>query len=289
MSVNSVVKHTSSRLEKLVRGLPHPAHPIDGRRPERIVVPQNLACFQRRSATELNRPRSGRALHHRFVLIIALKTAVTVCVDDREFRLTPGHGLLVFPFQFHHYLQAERQELCWLFITFEGADAEALRDLRSRPFVLDEELRSLLAEVLEAHRSKRTADLAVLRTAVLLARLRHAKKIEPASLPSAPSLALQVNLHASRIGARVSIKELATSIGISESHLRARFRASCGVSLGRHLRRLRLEQASGLLRLGTTRVGEIAEQCGFTSIYSFSRAFRAAYGLPPRVYRRGGK
>ena len=67
-----------------------------------------------------------------------------------------------------------------------------------------------------------------------------------------------------------------------------RFRESCGVSLGRHLRRLRLEKACGLLRMSTNRVSEISEQCGFTSVFSFSRAFHHTYGVSPSDYRRGG-
>ena len=30
---------------------------------------------------------------------------------------------------------------------------------------------------------------------------------------------------------------------------------------------------------------EIGESCGFESLYAFSRAFRKAYGIPPRTYR----
>jgi AraC-like DNA-binding protein len=58
------------------------------------------------------------------------------------------------------------------------------------------------------------------------------------------------------------------------------------VSLGRHVRALRLERASGLLRMSPARVTEIAEQCGYPSVYSFSRAFRTAYGCSPRAYRK---
>jgi transcriptional regulator GlxA family with amidase domain len=100
---------------------------------------------------------------------------------------------------------------------------------------------------------------------------------------------MQVNQLAHRSREPLGVKELARTLGISPSHLRARFRASCGVSLGRHLRRLRLERACGLLRLGPARVSEVAEQCGFTSIYSFSRAFRTAYGVSPLAYRHGGR
>jgi len=243
-------------------------------------------CFQRTAAGELNRPRRGRALHHRFVLICPLRTAVTVCVDDKAIRLPPGAGLLVFPFQFHHYVAPEREALHWLFITFELADSEALEGLRGRPFSLTPPLLSLLRSLLLAYEAERRAELPVLLLALLLARMR---RLEVRAHPAAPEpgLVMRVNQIAQRSRDSLGIKELARTLGISPSHLRQRFRESCGTSLGRHLRRIRLEKACGLLRLGAQRVSEIAEICGFSSIYSFSRAFHTAYGLSPLAYRRG--
>ena len=58
-------------LTKLVSRLPQPLHQLIGRPAANVVLPDNIVCFQRQSATELNRPRRGRALHHRFVLICA--------------------------------------------------------------------------------------------------------------------------------------------------------------------------------------------------------------------------
>jgi len=285
----------TSALRKLVSKLPQPNFQLLGRRPAPLPLPANIVCFQRQSADELNKPRRGRALHHRFVLMCALRTAVTVCVDDRNLRLNPGEALLVFPFQFHHYQGSQRADISWLFVTFELSDAEPLAALRYRPFGLTPRLRALAAELVEAYESERTEELPVLLLALLLARMRRLKHSTPQPAP-APTpepeqgLMLRINQIAQRAGGPPpSIKELARSLGISPSHLRARFRASCGVSIGRHLRRLRLEQACGLLRLGPQRVSEIAEQCGFGSIYSFSRAFRLAYGISPLAFRHSGK
>lgn len=277
-------------LRKLVSKLPQPAYQLTGRQPAALPLPANIVCFQRKVAKELNKPRRGRALHHRFVLICALRTAVTVCVDDRDLRLKGGEGLLVFPFQFHHYTGAQRPDLSWLFVTFELQDAEPLAALRYRPFALTPQLRTLAAELVESFESERTEEVSVLLLALFLARLRRLKIALPAAAAEPePGLMLRINQIAQRSAAPPSIKELARTLGISPSHLRARFRASCGVSIGRHLRRLRLEQACGLLRLGPQRVSEIAEQCGFGSIYSFSRAFRAAYGVPPLAFRHSGQ
>ena len=278
-------------LEKLANLLPSPLRPLHGKRAAPLALPDNIICFCRRSATDLNRPQHGRALHHRFVLILALETAVTVAVDDRAIRLNPNEGLLVLPFQFHDYIQPEREDLLWLFVTFDMIDSVPLQALRFRPFVITQEVRQTGAELVEAYLTRGEGDLTSLLLAVLLQRIRQAEPIlrrhqKPAM---APGLIMQVNQIAQSKEEPLSVKEIARSLGISPSHLRARFRASCGVSLGRHLRRLRLEKACGLLRLSQRRVTEIAELCSFTSIYSFSRAFHTAYGVSPMAYRHGGK
>jgi AraC-like DNA-binding protein len=281
----------TSDLRELVSRLPQPIHQLVGRAAPNLLLPDNIVCFQRQRFADLNKPRRGRALHHRHVLICALRTGATVCVDDRDISLKPGEGLLVFPFQFHHYTQPKREELSWLFVTFELADSEPLAGLRYRAFELTPPLRALAAELVAAYETERAADLPVLLLALFLARLRRLKPPAPAAAvaPPAPGLLISVNQFAQRSAHPPTIREVARALGISPSHLRARFQASCGVSIGRHLRRLRLEQACGLLRLGPQRVSEIAEQCGFSSIYSFSRAFRMAYGVSPLAYRHSGR
>ena len=287
---NATPVHRPS-LERLVALLPSPLHPLHGRRATALPLPDNIICFRRVFAADLNRPQRGRALHHRFVLIMALATGATVCVDDRAIRLHAGEGLLVFPFQFHDYMDPERQKLNWLFVTFEMTDASELLPLRFRPFVITPALRQLAGELVTGYLSPGEANLTTLLLTLLLARVRQA---EPARrrhhLPSGASgLIPQVNQLAMQKDEPLGVKEIARALGISVSHLRARFRASCGVSLGRHLRRLRLEKACGLLRLGQSRVTEVGESCGFASIYSFSRAFHAAYGVSPLAYRRGDR
>jgi AraC-like DNA-binding protein len=278
-------------LEKLANLLPSPLRPLHGKRAAPLALPDNIICFCRRSATDLNRPQRGRALHHRFVLILAMETAVTVAVDDRAIRLNPDEGLLVMPFQFHDYIQPAKEELRWLFITFDMIDAAPLQALRFRPFVVTQVVRQTCAELVEAYLTRGEGDLTSLLLSVLLQRIRQAEPIlrRHHKPPVAPGLIMQVNQLAQSKEEPLSVKEIARSLGISASHLRARFRASCGVSLGRHLRRLRLEKACGLLRLSQRRVTEVAELCSFTSIYSFSRAFHTAYGVSPMAYRHGDR
>ena len=284
-------KSRGRSLEALVATLGVPADPLVSRRDGgALVLPENIICFQHDSASNLNQPRHGRALHHRLVLIFALRTAVTVCVDDRSLRLHAGEGLLVLPFQFHHYIDPEQEKLRWLFVTFEVADPSLLEPLRFRPFTLTDELRRLAGDFVETYLRQGQNDVLTLLFGLMLARVRLLKpaRLTVPDAPDAPGIVTQVNLFAANAGEAPRVRELAAELGISVSHLRARFRASCGISLGRHLRRLRLEKARNLLRLSSERVKEIAEKCGFNSVYSFSRSFSAAFGISPRGYRNGG-
>lgn len=281
----------SSPLERLSTLLPSPLRPLHGRRGAPLALPDNVICFCRRTATDLNRPQRGRALHHRFVLIFALETAATVCVDDRAIRLRPGEGLLILPFQFHDYADAAAERLRWLFVTFDQLEAGSLEALRYQPFRITPAVRRVAADLVEAYLGRLDAELVSLLLGLLLSRIRQADPIRRTHRRPRrpPRLIMQVNRLAQGPGGPMGVKQMAAALGISASHLRARFRVSCGVSIGRHLRSVRLEKACGLLRLSQNRVTEIAEQCGFGSIYSFSRAFHSAYGVSPLGYRHEGR
>ena len=270
-----------------VRLLPSPLCPLLGRCAVMPLRPDNIICFRREFAAGLNNPREGRALHHRYVLILALGAGATVYVDDRTIRLEAGEGLLIFPFQFHDYSHPARENINWLFFTFDLIDAGSQQLLRYRPFRATDSVRRLAAELIEAYLQPAEDDLTSLLLALLLLRVRQAPatRLSSNAAPSPPGLMMQVNHLVQRRNEIRTVHAIAQSLGISESHLRARFRASCGVSVCQHLRRLRLERASGLLRLTTNSVTEISDRCGFSSIYSFSRSFHDAFGVSPRSYR----
>ena len=88
---------------------------------------------------------------------------------------------------------------------------------------------------------------------------------------------------------QVSVEQAAEVCGLSPSHFRKLFAAQFGCSPRTYLRRARIMRAKQLLIGSPTTLSRIAIQCGFASVHSFSRAFHASEGLPPSLYRRGGK
>ena len=81
-----------------------------------------------------------------------------------------------------------------------------------------------------------------------------------------------------------TIAQLADALGYSVSYVRTVFRTRLGVSLGKYIRESRLSHASTLLESTELNVSEVAAQAGFESLFVFSRAFKKAFGVSPKVY-----
>jgi len=290
-AVSTIPGPAFARLAALLPRLVSPTVPLlQGRTGRLQVLPDNVICFRRTEAAMLNGEHRGRFLHHRFTLMLALQTPATVCVDHSAYRLEDGMGLLVFPFQFHHYIRPGAEEIRWLFVTFELAETDRMKPLLNQPFAISPAVRQHAADLIRAFLDPGRADLTKLHLAILLEHMLEsaAKHRRPfvAERSAREAWVTRINLLAERKMEPVKAKELASQLGVSVSHLRAQFQQSSGVSLGRHLRMLRLERACGLLRLSSARITEVAEESGFSSIYVFSRTFRHAYGISPLAYRR---
>jgi AraC-like DNA-binding protein len=86
-----------------------------------------------------------------------------------------------------------------------------------------------------------------------------------------------------------TVDSLARIAGMSRSVFSERFTSLLGVSPGRHVAQWRAQMAAGLLRDTRMPIAQIAEQLGYESDASFSRAFRRIMGEPPSAVRRNAR
>jgi transcriptional regulator GlxA family with amidase domain len=82
-----------------------------------------------------------------------------------------------------------------------------------------------------------------------------------------------------------AVGELAAEVALSRSEFAARFRELVGESPLRYLTRTRLAHAAALLRTTDAPLAQIAAQTGYATAFSFSKAFKRAFGLAPGEYR----
>ena len=85
----------------------------------------------------------------------------------------------------------------------------------------------------------------------------------------------------------LSVKALAEAFGFERSHLYRVFKESVGTSPKEYLTKTRLEQAKILLSKGYS-VSEAAFAVGYRDPFGFSGAFKAHFGVPPKVFKRKG-
>ena len=84
----------------------------------------------------------------------------------------------------------------------------------------------------------------------------------------------------------ISIRELASRAGYSHWHFQRLFLALVGETTGAYIRRRRLAAAAIALHTSRRRILDIALEFQFESQESFTRSFKAAFGLTPGQVRR---
>ncbi|HGG6428289.1 TPA: helix-turn-helix domain-containing protein [Salmonella enterica subsp. enterica serovar Kottbus] len=95
-----------------------------------------------------------------------------------------------------------------------------------------------------------------------------------------------VNWLEKRLRANPGCREVAGRAGYSLRHLQRRFVQGAGLPLVSYIRARRLTRAAVLLRLSHRPVGSIAEEWGYGSHHTFTRAFTRHFGVSPERYRR---
>lgn len=87
----------------------------------------------------------------------------------------------------------------------------------------------------------------------------------------------------------LDLDRLAEIACMSAYHWHRIYRAMLGETPAMTVKRLRLHRAAGELVSTARPITDIARQCGYPNLQSFTRIFRADYGIPPAAYRRQGK
>src|SRR2546421_10686882 len=90
------------------------------------------------------------------------------------------------------------------------------------------------------------------------------------------------------LGERLTIDDMARSAMFSKFHFSRVFQRVTGVSPGRFLSAMRLEEAKRLLVSTSFTVSDISHRVGYNSVGTFSARFRTSVGVSPSMYRQLG-
>lgn len=88
-----------------------------------------------------------------------------------------------------------------------------------------------------------------------------------------------------RRNSRLSVPDLARSLGLSASHFHRLFKHQTGVSPYQYYLNLRIERAKQMLEQTNQSMSEIAHGLAFDNAYDFSTAFKRRTGVCPTKWR----
>jgi len=219
---------------------------------------------------------------------VAIEGAGKMGVESEVWPVKVGEALVLFPHQIHYYVELP-DEFCWLFVTFElrAKDVARVEGLKGGARQLSSRGSELLEDFLKSYHEggELAASVALAKVLEELGSGFQVRRPEDTVLENGVVGRVKRYVMANLEG-DLANPILAQEMKVSESYLRAVFREETGVSLGHFVRSARLVRAAYLFDEGEKGVSDVADECGFQSVTSFTRAFRRMYEMTPSEYRK---
>jgi len=221
--------------------------------------------------------------------------------QDREMVVEPGQVMLLpFPHKHRYWIQEGER---WEFFYVMVSGAEAVRGIRqitekhgplvtlaeSSPALERAAKACLMALEGQIDSPYRSSELAW----SLVMGLQGDSAIDGgnASPPvrATPAFVLDVEKFCQLNLARpIGVDDMARVAKMSRFHFSRQFEKARGISPGRYLASLRLEEAMRLIASRQFTVKKVAEECGFGDANYFCKVFRKSFGVSPGAYRASG-
>ena len=266
-----------------------PAHTPNGsfmagyRLPESFELPDNILIFMH----DWFPPQTFQ--HSRYMLIIPAVPVEYRIDNDVHYRIEPGQVMFSPPYQ-NRMLQMTSRDTEHgyprLMITF---------DLSRETYYLPDDLllditpvaEKYLSALLEAYRQGHNADLSIQLFFLLRELSQHRAEVQPVRYSPVVLAALRyINNNSGR---NTSLAAMAAEAKTSISNLRLLFKKEMGCSPGQFAAMHRLKVAQYNLAMTSKRVKELAELCGFQSVYAFSLFFKKHTGQSPLAWRKSNR
>ncbi len=269
-----------------------------------FLVPRSISIETFYTALRRNLPPGSMShgeAHNFWELLCPISGEVTATVGRDVRILKAGDMILHLPMQFHHHRGLGNDTTEIIVLSF---DASGIPPMRDCVFSLGEEGMRRLISIFEHIMSTFKIDhphvvgianddfaafMAVKELEIFLCDVfRSAKNLSAKDLPRLPEkedFAKVVSFLYDHISESLTVPEIALSVNLGISTLKRLFSRFAGVGVMTYFEKLKITQAAKLISEGA-RIGETADRLGFTSLSTFSTAFRRIMGTSPSAFRR---
>jgi len=270
-----------------------------------MLDPKGLVCLGHYRYIKMDRPPLLDHIHEDSLEICYLENGYqTYVVDQKEFHLKGGDAFVTFPNEIHgsgHFV-VEKASLYWIQIqTFNirnlldlpSKDSEFLIDrlnfLPLRNFKGNQRWKEIFENIF-ALRGSRDKDYCCLKLRQLVVDLL-LDCIELSGKGTKANSAIDLDIEKSlgfihkNIDQVFSVKDVADSCFLSESHFKSKFKKNIGISPLDYIQRKKIERSKELIRAGKLSLTEIATHLGFSSSQYFSTVFKKYTGKMPSKFK----
>ncbi len=236
----------------------------------------------------------GPGIRDHYLIHLVVAGQGRFLIEGKEYQLGPGDLFLVKPNQLVTYSADKEDPWEYYWVGFNGACANRL--VQQTPFradtpvhhgqdvpLLQQSLYNIyLARGLDPH----SEAMMVGHLYIFMAHMiREAQALEPRSgNPSSQYVLNAIKYIQFYYSHDISIDDIASSVGVSRSHLYRVFMNNVGQSPIEYLTSYRIAEACHLLKTGKLSVAEVAVSVGFFDQFYFSRVFKKQMGVPPSRY-----
>ena len=242
----------------------------------------------------------ARRSHYLFHYVISGRGRL-MATDENDVRndyaLTAGEGFLIFPEQVTTYIADMSDPWEYVWVEFDGIHVKESLELtgllpsspiyRSRSSELRDAMEAEM-RYLVTHRDASPLHLIGHTYLFLDYLLRSVEHVEdqPANRLQDFYIREAITFIKENYARDISVEDIARRTGLNRSYFGKVFKGSVGKSPQQYLIGYRMTKAAELLKLTAMPVAEVGTAVGYPNQLHFSRAFKSAYGVSPREWRK---
>jgi len=253
---------------------------------EYLYYPVSVGYFECKPTYRLDRNNNNN-----FLVIVMLSGSLSYTTLHSRGVVHPGYALLLDCHQPHSY--KANGKCSFVFLHFNGAHSKAIcaaiESTMGNVLRLSnvDPVHENIGEIMNCMATGRRIPSTHASTLVygILMHLMSADPAENEGTTGNPFMDQALDYIHRHLSSRLTVQEIAESIGYSESYFSHKFLEATGSTPYRFVLQCRIERAQQLLQTTSFSIQEIATQTGFNSVANFSHAFKKGVGCTPHEYR----
>ena len=227
-------------------------------------------------------------IHSFYELVYVLSGTVGITAGDKVYSLNAGQCLMHPPNEFHRIRSEKGSEPHVLNLSFHASSMPEYDGRIFTPSLKQQEefleISVGVREGLHCSDAKKLNEQRLRAERWLLHAVRNVSDNGIVESSAAMRYAEIVNVLQEHLHEPLSAGEVARLCNMSLSNLKKIFTKYAGMGVARYFTEMKMRRAAVLLQSGK-RVGEVANELGFTDQNYFSTVFRRIMGVPPGHYR----